>query len=174
MHESCRARAERILGDLVETSRVVLCLQRLELLFLLAAGPCDVGGIADALNLGITVISGHLTKLARSNLVLCEAVGRTRRYSLASRVRFESDVDRIILVRFDLGFRAGFDLRVPCELAEQVGWRIIEYPPSLPILPPMIDPSQPVILQKFRISEVKSTSLHSQMDDGLASYPPPD
>lgn len=173
MHESCRARAERILGELVASSRGVLCLQRLELLFLLATGPRDVGGIAGSLSLGITVISSHLAKLARCNLVLCEPVGRTRRYGLASGVRFESDVERIILIRVDLGFRLGFDLRVPCELAEQAGWRVIEYPPSLSTLPPMVNPLQPVVLQKFRISEVKTPSVPGPFDDGWASYPPP-
>lgn len=172
MHESCRAEAARMLGSIIEMFRDVSCETRLELMSLLTNGPSGVGVLADSLELGVTVISGHLAKLAKHGIVLREAIGRTRRYRLAPQVRFGC-VDRTIRFGVDIDPRTGFDLRFPAEMTERLGWDIIEFPPaSTSVSSRTVVLPHPVVLENSRIGELKFNPTRLLREDGCASYPP--
>lgn len=73
------------------------CGVRLELLCLLSEGPRNVSSIAEELQLGVTVVSGHLQQLAEHCLVERKAAGRRRIYGLSDAVRV---VHEAVAIRF--------------------------------------------------------------------------
>ena len=66
-----------------EVLRTLASPTRLEILHRLAAGPCEVGRLADELGLGQPNVSQHLAVLRAAGVVESERGGRAVRYRLA-------------------------------------------------------------------------------------------
>lgn len=66
-----------------EVLRTLASPRRLEILHRLAAGPCEVGRLADELGLSQPNVSQHLAVLRASGLVDADREGREVRYRLA-------------------------------------------------------------------------------------------
>jgi ArsR family transcriptional regulator, virulence genes transcriptional regulator len=80
--------------------RMLASPRRLEILHRLAAGPCEVGRLADELELSQPNVSQHLAVLRGSGLVDAERVGRVVRYRIADPdVMVACDIMRGVLER---------------------------------------------------------------------------
>ena len=69
-----------LLADTAAAFGILSATSRLQIVWLLADGPCDVGTIATALDQPVAAVSQHLAKLKLSGLVRARREGRRQIY----------------------------------------------------------------------------------------------
>lgn len=165
MQDPCRAEAENVLKAWCEAGHEMSSSARLEILCVLACGPQNVSAIAALLELEITVISGHLSKLESKNLVCKEIRGRARLCSLGPRV-VEQGESGEVFIRMNVIGVTRVILATTREVVELLGRGKLSIPSTLPA------PQQPVTLERASIRELKPGSLSSNSVGGAGSPRP--
>ncbi|MEJ8282143.1 ArsR/SmtB family transcription factor [Pseudonocardia spirodelae] len=72
-----------LLADSAAAFGMLAATSRLQIVWLLAAGPCDVGTLATALGQPVAAVSQHLAKLKLAGLVRAQRDGRHQIYAIA-------------------------------------------------------------------------------------------
>ena len=112
---------------LLELVHLANCAIRLELLLALGKGPRDVSALVRESDLEVSVVSGHLVKLARAGLVVKQPAGRRRIYALSPSVEVEQCDNGVRLELCGLG-GVRVAMFIPMHAADRLG------PPSPPTL----------------------------------------
>ncbi|WP_308257290.1 ArsR/SmtB family transcription factor [Pseudonocardia lacus] len=99
-----------LLHDVASVFGLLSATARLQIMWLLSAGPRDVGTLAADLGQPVAAVSQHLAKLKLGGLVRARRQGRRRIYAVDDEVMGE--VVRMVVARLDGGGAAGAARRV--------------------------------------------------------------